>query len=185
MAFIKTLHPDGYYKVRVIGNTYTVSKNTGMPYIVLKVEVLEKSGKGPKGEFTPGAHKYVNLFTSELSFPTTESILQAAGVDTTDEDQIERLAGDHPSHLSLEGFEFFARNRQQEYKGEMSDNFSPSKNWEIRSPNDWMRNMVKPGRAEKAQLAALFGATKKLNRGAARPPAPRPTATAVDSEVPW
>lgn len=178
------LHPDGYYKVRVIGNTVTTSKNTGMPYIKLKIEVVERSGKGVKNDFIPGAHRYCNLYLTELSLPTTEAILQAAGVDTTDEDQINNLEGGVPGHVSLEGFEFFVRNRQQEYNGKTSDNFSPSRNWEVKNADSWMKNMAKPSRAEKAQLASLFGATKRLGSKPVARPNPA-AAKAVDSEVPW
>lgn len=158
MAKDKVVYPEGYYKVRVISNTVSDNKkNPNEPYLVFRVEVLERQGKKSSKDAAIefGGHRYVNLYTSSKTEEQTKEIMMAAGYVPGEHRAAQLVAGD-PDHLDLSGFEFAAQCRHEEWNGEVRDKFSPATNWRVGNVNGWIDNIEKPTHRQLANMDAMF-----------------------------
>lgn len=165
MESYKDVYPEGFYRVRVIGNALATAKTSGSTYLALKVEVLEKTGKGEKSGIVYGGHRYVNLYSSEKTVDTTRAILKAAGLDFDTQSPVQ-LSPEHPDYISLAGFEFSAQCAHDEYKGVLKDKWQAAKSWDLTTGGSgnslaWAEGLDTPSRAALAAYEASFGSSKK------------------------
>lgn len=127
--------PDGIYRVTGTAQTLGESKEKKTPYFALKVDVKQlkkaKDGRPYKGEFdhpetiffylTPATIERFKGFLQEAGFPKGTSL---AALDPK-----------HPSHFSLVGYEFDAKNKQEKglKDGKLRNKFealgSNNQNW--------------------------------------------------------
>ena len=149
------VYPEGFYRVKAIGNTLTKSKTSDNFYLVVKVEVLEMTGKGKK-DVRPGGYAYLNLFFTEKTKERTLEFLKDAGFDVKTQAPAQ-LVADHPDHVSIEGFEFSAKCKHDEWNGQKKAKFELSFNYRLSNPNGWMENHPAPNHRQLSELNSLFG----------------------------